>query len=68
MTEYRKATPAELIRALDEVRTWAKIVIDDMRESPGGDCITYEGSMNDVESLREAIDAAEGLQIVGVRK
>lgn len=66
MSGYRNATPTEMIRALDKVMTWAKIVVDEMKESAGGDYLTYEGSMNSVEALREAIDNAEGLQIVGV--
>lgn len=66
MTENRAATRIEIIEALDKVRTWAKIVVNGMKESPGGDCYVYEGSMDEVEALREAISNAEGLAIVGV--
>lgn len=61
MNEFIKPTQQQVIDALDKVRTFAKFVCDDLKENAGGDAYEYVGSMDQVEALREAINAAEGL-------
>jgi len=61
MTDFIKPTQQEILAALDKVRTFARFVLQDMRENAGGDAYEYVGSMDQVEALREAIDDAEGL-------
>ena len=44
------------LNALDNIRLWAEAVDKGLKETPGGDAFDYDGGMNPVEFLREAID------------
>ena len=44
----------------EEVCSAARQVLRGFRGTPGGDAYEYRGSMNDVESLREAVEGFEG--------
>ena len=52
----REPTIRDRLSALDNIRLWAEAVDEGLKETPGGDAFTYEGGMNPVENLREAID------------
>ena len=58
---FIKPTLFEKVAALDQVRVCAAEVLRSLKPSLGGDCYEYHGGMNDIESLRDAIDNAEGL-------
>lgn len=45
-----------LLKRLQEVALWARIVSDEMRMNAGGDAYTFEGSMNSINGLRDALD------------
>ena len=50
---------AQLLDLALELKAAAKTVSNKFSQSPGGDCYTYNGSMNDVEWLREALSNFE---------
>lgn len=52
---------SEVLEALKRVRLWARVVADEMKETPGKDAYIFNGSMNDVEKLREELSEAECL-------
>lgn len=41
---------------VEELRIVARIVVDQLHLSPGGDAYEYLGSTNDVDELREILD------------
>lgn len=52
-----KMQPEQMFILLDELTSAAHAVLADLKETPGGDAYEYQGSMNDVEWLREASHA-----------
>lgn len=52
----------DYVAALDTVRIHAENILDKMKESPGGDCYEFTGSMNDIEVLRDALKEWEILR------
>ena len=51
----------ERLNALDEIRLWADVVNDELKETPGGDAFEYHGGMNPVEYLRVALEKYQTL-------
>lgn len=54
-------TPEELCEAAENVRRAAEKVSDSLELAPGGDTYVWNGSTNDLDWLREAIDCFHGL-------
>lgn len=48
--------PRIAARLLQRALSCCTSVLADLRLSPGGDCYTFEGSMNTVEDAKEAVD------------
>lgn len=58
---FIETTIDEKIAALDNIRTFAEAVKDDLKLTPGGYAYEYRGNMNHVEGLKDAIDEYHGL-------
>ena len=46
-----------------ELRAAAQIILSGLKLTPGGDAYTFEGSTNDVDWLREAVERLEAKEL-----
>mgnify|MGYP000004935766 FL=1 len=53
----------KILKSLECVREAAQEVADNMKASPAGDEYKFEGSTNDIDELREALEEYTGLII-----
>lgn len=57
----------DLIKRLQEVASWARIVSDELSLSAGGDSYAFNGSTNSVDGLREALDKLDWGDLKGIK-